>query len=340
MSIFFDAPVTPDELTAFVREVPNTGYVGPKFTVEHVQGNEVNLSSVNSYNGVARYRSYDGRIHVADRGTGSDVKIKLPALSDSLNQGEYETLQLAFAQTGGTRSEALQQAIYNDAERLTRHVHNRLDLAVGEVISSGKLVLTDETDGFSTEVDYGVPAANLPTASTLWSNPGADVIADLTAWTDAYAAANGTGPATVIMDRSVLRSLQKNTGLIGYVGTNRGSLTVEEVKTLLGSEFGVEVETVSGSYNVDGKQVPVLPADKVVFLPANPDDLVKVTLGVTATALELVEDSRAEFSFEEAPGIVGVVAKEGPPLRKFTFVDAAGLPTVQNPRAVFAAKVK
>lgn len=344
MSIFFDAPVSPDTLTAFVREIPRTSYLGQKVQVETVADNKAKVSTLTRNNGVARYRSFDGRIHVADRGIGTAQEILLPALSDSLNQGEYETLQLAFAQTGGTRTEALEQAIYNDAEILTRNVHNRLDLACGEVLASGKLQLgttIKDTDGFQAEIDYGVPATNLPTAATVWTDTDADVIGDLMAWVDAYGALNGVGPARISMDRSVLRALQRNAGLIGYLGgTGRTALPLTELQNLLGSEFGLEIETISGSYNVDGTQVPVIPTDRVVLLPQDINDVLAVTLGVSATALELVDSNQAEMSFGDAAGIVGVVVKEGPPVRKFTFVDAVGLPTVKNANAIFSAKVK
>ena len=70
----------------------------------------------------------------------ADKRVNMLPLSDSLNMGEYERLQLEFARTGGTRREALANAIYNDAERLTRHMQYRMEQAIGDV-------LTDARDG-------------------------------------------------------------------------------------------------------------------------------------------------------------------------------------------------
>jgi hypothetical protein len=55
-------------------------------------------------------------------------------------------------------------------------------------------------------------------------------------------------------------------------------------------------------------------------------------MGVTATALELVNSNESDLSFEDAPGIVGVVEKVGPPYRQFTFVDACGMPVLDSAR--------
>jgi hypothetical protein len=43
-----------------------------------------------------------------------------------------------------------------------------------------------------------------------------------------------------------------------------------------------------------------------------------------------VDSTQSDLSFEEAPGIVGVVEKVGPPYRSFTFVDAVAMPILSN----------
>jgi hypothetical protein len=90
---------------------------------------------------------------------------------------------------------------------------------------------------------------------------------------------------------------------------------------------------------VDGSTVRVVADDKLMFLPQNIGDLGFTAYGVTATALELVNSSEVDFSFEDAPGIVGVVEKVGPPYRQFTFVDACAMPILQNARRLLIADV-
>jgi hypothetical protein len=90
---------------------------------------------------------------------------------------------------------------------------------------------------------------------------------------------------------------------------------------------------------VDGVSTRVIPDDRLIFLPPNPDDLLAVRYGLSATALELVQSNQAELSFEDSPGIVGVVIKEGPPFRQFTFVDAVAMPYLKDARKLLVMDV-
>jgi hypothetical protein len=93
------------------------------------------------------------------------------------------------------------------------------------------------------------------------------------------------------------------------------------------------------SFDVDGTSTRVIPANKVVFVPPAGQPLGYTAWGVTATALELVNSNESDLTFEEAPGIVGVVEKDGPPYRQYTFVDAVGMPVIENSWLLFVATV-
>jgi hypothetical protein len=141
MAIFFDAPVEPDALTTFVREVPvnRTGQTRRCSTcsARRTSTTTGRLRRDHRTNRTARFRSWDGRIHVSDRDTGSEKRVKLPPLSSSLNMGEYERLQLEFARTGGTNEQALarvdlqrrdepdQRGAEPDGARVGRPAHRR-----------------------------------------------------------------------------------------------------------------------------------------------------------------------------------------------------------------------
>lgn len=343
MAIFYDAPVAPDALTAFVREVPIPSSLGLSqlFPTVLSTSNKFDWSEVLRTNRTARFRSFDGRIHVSDRDGGTDKQVNFLPLSDSLNQGEYERLQLEFARTGGTRTEALANAIYNDGERLTRHVQNRMEQAIGQVLTTGKLTINE--NGFQGEADFGVPANHLVTAGTAWTNVAAPALANLVAWVDAYIATNGFAPGAILTSNRVRRLMSINTELIGAaVGTQSGKTRINatELGDLLASEgLPSDVRTYDSVVDVDGVVTRVIPDDKVVFLPPSPGDLMEVRYGISATALELVNSSRAELSFQGAAGIVGLVVQTGPPFRQFTFVDAVGMPVLTDAKRVFVADV-
>lgn len=347
MAIFFDAPVEPDALTTFVREVPvnrngQTRRLLGMFNRRFVDKNEVDFAEIVKTNRVARYRSWDGRIHVSTRDTGSEKRVPLPPLSSSLNMGEYERLQLEFARTGGTNEQALARSIYNDGEILTNEVLNRLELAWGDLLTDGKFTMMSSEGGL--EADYGVPAGQLISAATAWTDTAnAKALTDLIAALDVYVAANGQ-PGALLTSQAIVRLLQQNAEIIAAAAgtqTGRTRINLTELNDLFSSEGLPELlPAFDENLDVDGTTTRVMTDDKLVFLPPNLDDLGETYFGVTATALELVNSNESDLSFEDASGIVGVVEKVGPPYRQFTFVDACAMPVLTDSRKLLVMDVK
>lgn len=343
MAIVFDGPVTPDALTAYVREVPTPAdqVLNRLLPDRYFNSNRIDVSELTRRNRTARFRAFDGRIHVSERDVGSTKSVALPPLSSSLSVGEYERLQMEFARTGGTNNTALVNAIYDDATNLTREVQARMEQARGDVLTDGKFTLAGE-GGLFLEADFSVPAGHLVTAGTAWTG-AASIVNDETSWTDTYVATNGFAPGGQVVSRRVLNLMLKNaefrTLLASTVGTP-GLITRSALDTVL-ETYGLPpiVMVYDTVVDVDGVSTRVLPDNRVIFVPPNVSDLGYTAWGVSATALELVNSNVADLDFEEAPGIVGVVEKSGPPYRQFTYVDAVGMPVLANANLLFVANV-
>lgn len=341
--ILFDAPVTPDSLTTFIRSIPIEDDLRllREAGSETALDNKVDWSIINRRNRTARYRSFDGRIHVSTRDAGEAAEVNLIPMSSSLNRGEYERLQLQFAITGGTRVSALARAIYNDAEQLTREVQNRLELAIGDVLTDGKITINE--NGFIGEADFGVPTDQIVAPATLWSNTGtATVLTNLKAWV-AVMRAKGVRPGAIRTSQRVVEFILANAEIINAAYGNaagRTYATLPDVNRVF-ADHGIPplVEPYDTAVDVDGTETRVIPDDRVLLTPASLSDLVAVVSGVTATALELVNSNVAELSFADSPGIVGVVEKVGPPYREFTFVDAVNLPVLRDAQRLLVADV-
>ncbi|MBS42922.1 MAG: hypothetical protein CMH83_07165 [Nocardioides sp.] len=349
MVIFFDAPVEPDDLTTFTREVPVPQELQllAAFGRQDLETNTVDFAEIVRTNRTARFRSFDGRLHVSERDVGSEKRVNLLPLSTSLSMGEYERLQLEFARLGGSNQQALARAIYNEGEQLTREVQNRLEMAWGDVLSDGKLTINE--NGYAGEADFGVPANHKVTIATenrKWNSANLATmlpLTDLQTWSDAYYATNGSRPAVARTSLTRLRAVQRSAEVIAAVhGATSGKtrVPITELNDLLRDEdlpvFGPPLD---GSFDVDGVTSRVMADDLVVLLPENLADLGYTAWGVSATALELVNSDRSDLSFEEAPGIVGVIEKIGPPYRQFTYVDAVAMPILSNARRLFIADV-
>jgi hypothetical protein len=342
MAIFYDAPVNPTDLTAFVREVPTPGDATflNAFPRKDLQTNTIDWAEITKTNRTARFRSFDGKIHVSERDAGTGRSVSLLPLGSSIGVGEYERLQLEFARTGGTNSAALANAVYNDAETLTNEVLNRLDQAWGDVLSDGVLSINEE--GFQGEADFGVPANHKVTASTLWTTNTAKALTDYLAWNDTYAATNGSVPGAARLSTRAARLFQTNPEVVAAVHgtTGRTRVTLAQLNDLLASEGLAPVQILPiKQYDVDGVATPVIADDRILFTPENLGDLGYTAWGVSATALELVNSNHADLSFQNAPGVVGVVLKEGPPFRQTTFVDAVAMPVLADARRLMVADV-
>ena len=345
MAIVYDGPVLPYDLTTFVRSVPQPQqFVLNQILPDvHIGTNRVDVGMITRTNRTARFRAYDASIHRAKRDIAQLTTVELPPLSDSLSMGELERLKLEFARTGGTNQDVFVNAIYNDAEVLTRNILNRMELARGDVLTDGKFTLTAE-GGLTLEADYGIPSGNFVTPGTVWSTTAsADILTDLNTWVTYYINLNGYAPEGMWISRQVLTYMLQNTALRQSAGTLLGAASFLSRAQLDAALDNHQMPRIMGVYDanvdVDGTATRTVPANKVIFVPPQGVPFGRTVWGVTATALELVNSSESDMSFEDAPGIVGVVEKDGPPYREFTFVDAVGMPVIDNPYALMVATV-
>ncbi len=349
MAIVLDGPVLPADLTTFVREVPQpANFVLNQILPDvYIEDNRVDLGIITRANRMARFRAYDANLHRAQRQTATTSIVQLPPLSDTLVMGELERLQLEFARTGGTNTGAFVNAIYNDAEELTRNVLHRMEFARGDVLVDGKFTLgslAGET-GLVIEADFGVPTGNFMVPQILWSATAtADILSDLNAWVTYYINLNGYAPKGMWISRQTSTQLLSNQLLRTAAGTLLGAASFLSRAALDASLAAHMLPPILGVYDsmvdVDGVATRILPANKVIFVPPDGVPFGRTVWGLSATALEIAGMADAGLSFEDAPGIVGAVDKsDAPPYRQQTFVDAVGMPVLDNPKALMVATV-
>ena len=348
MAIFYEAPVSPDDLTVFTRNVPliQNLILDQILPDRQINDNRVDVGTLTRVGRTAEFRVFDGPIHVARRDSYQAYNVALPPLSDSLSMGEYERLQIQFARTNGTNERALIDAIYDDATILTQNVRRRMELARGDVLADGKFTLAGE-GGLWMEADFQVPAGNFVTAAPLWTSANAataDPIKDLDTWCQAYLDLNGFLPGGMWVSRATVNNLLRLDKLrTAYASGMFGTPTMlrrDQVDDAF-SSFSLPpiVGVYDSSVSVNGVSTRVLPANKVIFVPPAGQTLGYTAWGVSATALELVNSPDSDMSFSDAPGIVGSVIKDGPPFRQYTFVDAVGMPVLENPNFLMVATV-
>lgn len=349
MAIIFDGPVSPDALTEYVRNVPTpTNQILNQILPDRTfSQNKIDVSILTRRGRTARFRAYDANVHVTQRDTAVLSTVKLPPLSDSITQGELETLELEMARSAGSNMQPIIEQIYDDAGNLTRNIQRRMELARGDVLTDGVFTLAGE-GGLTLTADYSVPSGNKPTAATLWSDTAnADPLTDLFNWVYAYTVTTGNGfaPEGMLISRQGLQYLLANTAIRTATGSVLGinsSVTQTDLQSLFVARGIPPITQVyDTSVDVDGTATRVFPANRVLFIPPDPGENLGYTAwGVTATALKLVNGASSEMTFEEAPGIVGVIDQgDDVPYNQKVYVDAVGMPVINNPYALFCATI-
>lgn len=342
-----DDYIEPAVLTGFVREVPYPyQLVLNQYLPDRNIGDiEAAFDQVTRTNRAAQFRAWDTETPVSQRQSFQRSKVMLPPLGTKLPIGEYERLMLERIRTGGDNRNGYVEAIYNDAEQLTREVFNRMELARGDVLMDGKFTLTGE-NGLTIEADFGVPAGNLVDAATLWSDhTNATPLQDLKAWVEAYLDLNGEKPATMLTSTQVVNNLLLSGEIreLFYRGDavtgGPNLLTMAQLNTVLQAYGLPAIETYDTKIEVEGVNTRVVAQEKVLLLPADRASLGFTAWGITAESLELANGQNPSLAFQDLPGLVGVVLKEGDPLRVWTKVGAVGMPMLTNPRKLFVADV-
>ncbi|TDB98253.1 major capsid protein E [Micromonospora fluostatini] len=345
--MLIDDYIEPAVLTGFVREVPYPYQLilNTVLPDRYIADVEAAFDQVERTNRAASYRAWDSEVPVSQREGFQRSKVALPPLGVKLPIGEYERLMLERIRTGGDNRSGYVEAIYNDAEQLTREIFNRMELARGDVLMDGKFTLTDE-NGLTIEADFKLPAGHSTVANTLWSDhANAAPLQDLKAWVEFYLDENGERPATMLTSTQVLNNLL----LAGEIRElfYRGDavsggpnlLTMAQLNTVLNAYGLPAIETYDTKIEVEGVNTRVIDQDKAIFLPADRASLGFTAWGITAEALELANGQNPGLLFQDLPGLVGVTLKEGDPLRVWTKVGAAGMPMLTNPRKLFVAEV-
>ncbi len=336
--------IDPVQLTGYVRETP-----GPRnYTLNQVLPDvfigdmDVAWDIVNRTNRAAMFRSYDAESPVGQRDSFSRARVSLPPISQKTPVGEYERLKLEQIRSGGDTRNRLVEAIYDDADINTNAIRARVELARGDVLTDWKFTLSGE-NGLTLEADFGMPSGHNPVPSALWSNHStSDPIADLQTWVQTYTDSSGEAPGRMLTSRTVVGHMLMNDKVRTYLSSLAGApqmVTRSQLNSVLDAFELPPIVTYDTTIDVNGSSTRPIPADRVALLPANPRDLGMTAWGVTAEALELAGQQNPGLAFSEAPGLVGVVLRDGDPVRVWTKVAAICMPIITDPRKLLVADV-
>lgn len=135
---------------------------------------------------------------------------------------------------------------------------------------SGSLTIPATKNKPAITIDYGVPAAQKPTAAVLWTDTeNSDPLADIDLWLLKF---RGTGarPVKIIVNKKVDGLLKRNAKIRELLKSNFGKdiLTAGSLAFVIGEQLnGLQYEVYDGCYIDDaGNVFPFIPDNAVIIL--------------------------------------------------------------------------
>lgn len=342
MALNFDL-IEPGLLTGFVRELPvPAAYTLNTWLPDRNIGDiEAAFQTAFKRNRAAMFRAYDAETPIGERDNFQRSRVALPPLGQKTVVGEEERLKLEMLRSGGDNTGSLIQALYNDARINTEAVLARMELARGQVLTTGKFTFTGENGLKGIEADFGVQSSHLPTAAAAWNDyDDADPLEEMRDWADRYTDDAGEPPAYALTSRQAIGHMLRNDKVRAAFATLGGTpsvITRSQLAGLLDANDLPQLVQYDSQVYVNNAATRIIPANKMIYLPANAAALGNTFWGVTAEALELVGLNNPQLTFAQAPGLVGMVTKEGDPVRTWTKVTAIGMPVIADANKLLTA---
>lgn len=280
----------------------------------------------------ATVRAYDAESPIGSRPGVTRVTGELPPISRKIRLGEYERLRQR------RDNSAIRTAILSDAERMARAVAARLEMFRGEALYSGQLAINE--NGVVATVSFGRAGGHSVAPGTVWSTvASATPLADLITWRDTYIATNGEAPGAILTSSTVLGYMLRNAEIRALAGSTLGTPSAVSRTALdnVLSSYGLPpIYIYDAQVRVNGSATRIIPADRLIYLPApgGDNDLGATLLGTTAESLE---DEYGLSGVE--PGVVAGAYSTKDPVAVWTKAAAIALPVLANPDLTLAADV-
>jgi hypothetical protein len=338
--------IQPAELTGYVREALADFEINrfrlnrylPNRMVDDIEARFV--SGGEGLTNAATFRAYDAESPVGSRPGLQRTTLELPPISRKLRLSEYDRLRQRV-----NGDVFVQDGLFTDAQRLTREIAARMELARGDALVNGSVTLNE--NGLIVTASFGRASGNSVVPGTVWTDSvNADPINDLVAWTQAYEDLMGELPASALMNRTTFMLLLRAQKLRFFASNLVGSPTIitpDILNNVLQSYNLPSIDVYHAAVRVNGSTTRIIPDGKVVLLPEpvqDPNDYEGTQLGATmwGTTAEALEP---EFNLVEGdlPGVTAGVYSTDDPVALWTKAAGIGFPILANPNLSLTATV-
>lgn len=251
------------------------------------------------------------------------LSAEMPFFKESLYIDEELRQQLNMVlETGNTAYiDAVLNRIFNDNTVLLEGAAARREQMRMMALTTGAISITANGQDF--DFDYGLPAAHKVTVTTAWSNPAADIGADILTGLDLIEDDTGVRPTRALCDRKTWNSMLKNNDF--KEAHDQTVFNDRQLKQYLMDQYGIEVVVYSKRYNNDSKAAtPFVPADTFVLFPSGA--LGNTWFGTTPEESDLLGGSAANVAITDV-GVAVTSIQKADPVNVETKVTMISLPS-------------
>lgn len=251
------------------------------------------------------------------------LSAEMPFFKESLYIDEELRQQLNMVlETGNTAYiDAVLNRIFNDNTVLLEGAAARREQMRMMALTTGAISITANGQDF--DFNYGMPATHKVTVTTAWSNPAADIGADILTGLDLIEDDTGVRPTRALCDRKTWNSMLKNNDF--KEANDQTVFNDRQLKQYLMDQYGIEVVVYSKRYNNDSKAAtPFVPADTFVLFPSGA--LGNTWFGTTPEESDLLGGSAANVAITDV-GVAVTSIQKADPVNVETKVTMISLPS-------------
>jgi hypothetical protein len=267
---------------------------------------------------------------------------KIPKLGMKMWKMESDISGIRLLERRGTAEAEIVRAIFDDLGRCVTGIHERLEFAFLQALSTGVTLIGNETNtGAGIRIRFGYKDENRFGAVRKWGNAGYTPISDIERVL-AAAGARGHVITTIALDRVCYNQIRTSgeakalyaASIGNYTGNNQIVPTSQQFDALVESEYRVKFLVIDRVIRVEknGVQEPVRPfaEDTLVFLTT--EKVGSLVYGILAEE----DNPVAGVQYQKVDSYI-LTSKYGrnEPLAEYTSAQAIALPVIENVDAIY-----
>lgn len=218
-----------------------------------------------------RLSAFDSKTIRRDREGFEQYREKMPFFKESMYIDEElrQQLNIYMANNRNAMADQILAKIFDDQVKLITSAYITVERMRMEALTTGTISLGSNGQAYS--YDFGIPVDQLKTVTKSWTDPTADVLADITEIVDAMKA-KGVNITRAVCNNSVATALRTNNAIKNSIyvlgGGSIPSITSERVLNYIYEETGISFYVYDNVWVDENKQAhKYIPDDTVVFLP-------------------------------------------------------------------------